>query len=72
MDTKKKISSLQLGVLSFILCRASFFPIASSILIRKSLQDTWISILLGGFIGVFFLSIYLSIHQFYRNFPQTA
>lgn len=62
MDTKK-ISSLQLGVLTFFLAKASIFPVASSIILNYSKQNIWLSILISGVIGIIPLLIYIYINN---------
>ena len=63
IDTKK-ISSLQLGILTFFLAKSSFFPIVSSMIINSSKHNVWISIILGMLIGLIPLLIYIFINKF--------
>jgi len=63
MENTKKVSSLQLGVLTFFLAKASIFPIASSIILNYSKQNIWYCILISGLIGLIPLFIYLYINN---------
>ena len=63
MKDTKKVSSLQLGVITFFLAKASFFPIASSIILNYSKQNIWISILASGLVGIIPLLIYIFINN---------
>lgn len=65
-DTKR-ISTLQIGVITFFLTKAAFFPIASSILLKLSKQNIGISIIVGALIGLIPLFIYLSINTYDKN-----
>lgn len=62
MDTKK-ISSLQVGVLTFLLSKASLFPISQDIL-KVSKQDLWIPLVFGTIISIFLISIYIKITKY--------
>lgn len=64
MNDTKKISSLQLGVLTFFLSKASFFPISSSIILKYSNHNVLISLILGFIIGFIPLLIYLFINKY--------
>ena len=63
MKDTKKISSLQIGVLTFLLSKASLFPITQN-LIKISKQNIWIPLILGTFISIFLILMYIYITKF--------
>ena len=67
MDDTKKISSFQLGILTFFLAKASFFPIASSMILKSSRHNFWISIILGVIVGFIPLMLFIFINKHDEN-----
>lgn len=67
MDDTKKISSFQLGILTFFLAKASFFPIASSMILKSSGHNFWISIILGVMVGFIPLMVFIFINKHDEN-----
>lgn len=63
MKNKIKISSLQIGVITFFLSQVSFFPLVSKILFKNTHQDVWISIIIGFLIGLFILKLFLKLQD---------
>ena len=61
-DTKK-ISSLQLGILTFFLSKATIFPVASSIMIKFGKQNICFCILISTIIGLIPLLAYIYINN---------
>jgi len=66
MNDTKKISSLQVGVLTFFLSKASLFPITYDIL-KTSKQNLWISFILSSVISLFLIYIYTKINKYDKN-----
>lgn len=67
MSDTKKISSFQLGILTFFLAKASFFPIVSSMILKSSNHNFWISFILASFIGLIPLLIFIFINKHDEN-----
>jgi len=63
MENKFKISSLQIGVITFFLSQVSFFPLISKILYKSVHQDIWISSILGFLIGLLLLNLFLKLQD---------
>ena len=63
MEKKIKISSLQVGMLTFFLSQVSFFPVISKILLKTSKQDIWISVILGSIIGFIIIKLFLILQE---------
>ena len=63
MTDTKKISSLQIGVLTFLLSRASLFPI-TQYLLKTSKQNIWMPLILGSTISIFLILMYIYITKY--------
>jgi len=63
MKKNLKISSLQIGVVTFFLSQAPFFPLISKILFKSVEQDVWISSIIGFLIGLLVLNLFLKFQK---------
>ncbi len=63
MENKIKISSLQIGVVTFFLSQVAFFPLISKILFNSVHQDVWISSIIGFLIGLLILKLFLKFQN---------
>lgn len=63
MKENLKISSLQIGVVTFFLSQVSFFPLISKIIFKNVQQDIWISSIIGFLIGLFILKLFLTLQN---------
>ena len=62
-----KLSSLQIGILTFLITQSFIFPITSSILFRCVKEDFWISLIIGFLIGLFFIFVFLKIQNLLKD-----
>ena len=67
MGKKIKISSLQIGILTFFLSQVSFFPVVSSILFKTSKPAIWLSVIIGFLIGLLIIKLFLFIQNKKQN-----
>lgn len=63
MRNNIKISSLQIGFLSFFLSQVAFFPLISKLLFNRVKQDIWISIIIGFILGLVILKLFLKFEE---------
>ena len=63
MTNKIKISSLQIGILTFFLSQVAFFPVVSPILFKMSKQAIWLSVIIGFLIGLLIIKLFLYIQN---------
>lgn len=63
----KKISSLEYNTILWFLTRATFIEITCELILSKSHQDSWISILLAIFIGLIPFTLYNKLKNKYPN-----
>ncbi len=61
---KIKISSYGIMMLTFFLSTCFFNPFISSIILKKSYNDSWISIIIGFIIGFIILKLFLKLNLF--------
>lgn len=67
MNKTIKFSPVQLGFLSFFLSQSFIFFNASSKILKYSMQDTWISLIIGFVISLLILILYLKFLNKYNN-----
>ena len=63
MSNERKLSSLQLGILTFLITQSFIFPFISNILFKCVKQNIWISLIIGFLLGIFFLFLFLRIES---------
>lgn len=60
---KRKLSSLQIGILTFFISQSFIFTTISSILFKCTKQNIWISLIIGFLLGLFFVFLFLKIQD---------
>ena len=63
MKNNIKISSLQMGFITFFLSQVAFFPLVSSLMFKSSKQNIWISIIVGFILGLSILKLFLKFQE---------